>query len=374
MKVLVTGSEGFIGKNLVTHLRGLSGLEVLTHNRNSRAEDLRAQIGHADAVVHLAGVNRPQDVSEFESGNSELTAKLAAFIRGSGRQIPIVFASSTQAERDNPYGKSKREAENALLVLTGNRRWPIYIYRLPNVFGKWCRPNYNSAVATFCHNIARDLPITIHDPTATVTLVYVDDVVREFLHVIDHHRTQGAAPLPGPFRNVTPVYTASVGELASIIRSFKESRASLTTQRVGTGLLRALYSTYLSYLPAEAFAYSIPKHVDTRGEFAEVLKTPDCGQFSYFTAHPGVTRGGHYHHSKTEKFLVIRGKARFRFRHILTGETAELETSGDTPRIVETAPGWSHDITNIGDTEMVVMLWANELFDRDRPDTFAARV
>ena len=374
MKVLVTGSDGFIGKNLIAHLREGNEFEVLQYFNGCGESVLRRFVAGADFVFHLAGVNRPQEVSEFAAGNVDLTRRLAGFISMSGRQVPVVFTSSIQAQFDNPYGRSKRAAEDALLAHSAATNSPVYIYRLPNVFGKWCRPNYNSAVATFCHNIARDLPITIDDSTAPVSLVYIDDLVEEFTRILQHHCSGGGAELPGRFREVAPIYVTTVGKLAYLIRSFKESRVSLTTERVGTGLLRALYSTYLSYLPPESFAYSIPKHVDPRGEFAEVLKTPDCGQFSYFTAHPGVTRGEHYHHSKNEKFLVIRGRAKFRFRNIVTGVTAEMETSGDTPRIVDTVPGWTHDITNIGDTEMIVMLWANEVYDRSRPDTFACKV
>ena len=243
-----------------------------------------------------------------------------------------------------------------------------HLFRLPNVFGKWCRPNYNSAVATFCHNIARGLPIQINDPAAPVTLVYVDDVVERFIELMDG--ADAAVDAEG-FATVTPQYTTTVGELARLIETFRASRDTLVTERVGTGLVRALYSTYVSYLPPELFAYTVPMHGDARGVFVEMLKTPDCGQFSFFTAHPGITRGGHYHHTKTEKFLVIKGEARFKFRHMQTGETHELVTSGAKAEIVETVPGWTHDITNIGSDEMVVMLWANEVFDRAKPDTYA---
>ena len=253
----------------------------------------------------------------------------------------------------------------ALNKANGN---PVYIYRLPNVFGKWARPNYNSAVATFCHNIARDLPVQINDPDAMVNLVYVDDVIASFLRVLE-----GEAQST-PFVGVEPVYQITVGELASQLYRFKATRDNLITERVGSGLVRALYSTYVSYLPPESFTYTVPQHGDERGVFVEMLKTPDAGQFSFFTAHPGVTRGGHYHHSKTEKFLVIKGQACFRFRHMISGEFYELHTSGARPEIVETVPGWTHDITNIGEDELVCMLWANEIFDRDSPDTFACPV
>ena len=245
---------------------------------------------------------------------------------------------------------------------TGN---PAVIYRLPNVFGKWCKPNYNSAVATFCNNIANGLPIQINDPTTQLKLVYVDDVIEAFVQALGH-------TAPGlQWGTVAPVYGIALGELAAQIEAFKRCRTSLVSERVGTGLVRALYATYVSYLPVESFAYAVPQHADARGVFVEMLKTPDAGQFSFFTAHPGITRGGHYHHSKSEKFLVIKGQARFKFRQMQTGQAHELLTSGDKPEIVETVPGWTHDITNIGTDEMIVMLWANEIFNRAKPDTFA---
>jgi UDP-2-acetamido-2,6-beta-L-arabino-hexul-4-ose reductase len=328
-----------------------------------------------DFVFHLAGISRPKDPSEYIAVNTDLTVSLCAAVAGvaeaTGRKVPIVFTSSTQVELDNPYGASKRTAENALFALQRRYGVPVHVFRLPNIFGKWCKPNYNSAVSTFCHNIARDLPIKINDPSASLTLVYVDDVLQRFIQLMD-----GADSLVDPhgFSLVSPQYTTTVGEVARLIQSFKDSRQSLQTERVGTGLVRALYATYVSYLSPEAFNYTVPMYCDSRGVFAEMLKTPECGQFSYFTAHPGFTRGGHYHHSKTEKFLVIKGKARFKFRHMHTGETHELSTSGEKAEIVETVPGWTHDITNIGKDEMIVMLWANEVFDRQRPDTFACQL
>jgi UDP-2-acetamido-2,6-beta-L-arabino-hexul-4-ose reductase len=364
VKVLVTGADGFIGQNLRAHFIERKDIEVLAIGRRSTESDWAAAAREADAVFHLAGVNRPQDPGEFASGNRDLTRQLCELLRATGRAVPVLYTSSTQAERDNPYGLSKREAEQALLDYRAATGAPVHIHRLPNVFGKWCRPNYNSAVATFCHNIARGLPIQINDPAATITLAYIDDVIEAFLALFQ------AQPGDEPFRQVRPQYDISVGELAGRLEGFRDCRTSLMPGPVGTGLTRALYATYVSYLPKDQFAYPVPKYGDARGVFVEMLKTPDAGQFSYFTAHPGITRGGHYHHTKTEKFLVIKGKARFGFRHLITGEAFELLTDGDEPRIVDTVPGWSHDITNVGDEEMVVMLWANEVFDRARPDTF----
>jgi UDP-2-acetamido-2,6-beta-L-arabino-hexul-4-ose reductase len=371
MRVLITGANGFVGRNLQLRLRERRDVQVVCYTRDQQAGQLAGLLEEVDFVFHLAGVNRPQDPKEFTTGNTDLTRDLyqavAAAARSTGRAIPILYTSSTQAVQDNAYGRSKREAEEALLAAVQDSLVPVHVFRLANVFGKWCRPNYNSVVATFCHNVARDLPIQVNDPQAALTLVYIDDVIERFVQLMD-----GAVPMTSVdgFATVQPQYATTVGELARLIRAFRDSRGSLVTERVGTGLVRALYATYVSYLPVEAFAYDVPQHSDRRGVFVEMLKTPDCGQFSFFTAHTGVTRGGHYHNSKTEKFLVIRGQALFRFRHMHTGQTHELRTSGDRPQIVETVPGWTHDITNIGQEEMVVMLWANEIFDRARPDTF----
>ncbi|SDC22017.1 UDP-2-acetamido-2,6-beta-L-arabino-hexul-4-ose reductase [Cupriavidus sp. YR651] len=372
MNVLITGADGFVGKNLRLHLAERKDVQVRTFTREDDVASLPALLSEADFVFHLAGVNRPQDPAEFVSGNAGLTESLCKALCDEaatrGRRVPVIYTSSTQAERDNAYGASKRAAEQTLFAAQASHQVPAHVFRLPNVFGKWCKPNYNSAVATFCHNVARDLPIQVNDPAAPVTLVYVDDVVERFVQLMDGADSQTDAD---GFATVTPQYTTTVGELADNIRTFRDSRNTLVTERVGTGLVRALYATYVSYLPVESFAYTVPQYGDPRGVFVEMLKTPDCGQFSYFTAHPGITRGGHYHHTKTEKFLVIKGQARFKFRHMQTGETHELVTSGDKAEIVETVPGWTHDITNIGQDEMIVMLWANEVFDRARPDTFA---
>ncbi len=370
--ILITGANGFVGKNLQLHLSERKDVQVRCFTRANTVDELPALLNGADFVFHLAGVNRPQDPAAFVVGNAGLTqalcTALAQVATTTGRKVPVVFASSIQAAQDNAYGQSKRAAEDALFALQHEYGVPVHVFRLPNVFGKWARPNYNSAVATFCHNTARGLPITVNDPAASLTLVYVDDVVQRFIHLLDG---ADAALDAAGFATVAPQYSTTVGALAAQIQAFKESRNNLVTERVGTGLVRALYSTYVSYLPVEKFAYTVPQHGDARGVFVEMLKTPDCGQFSYFTAHPGITRGGHYHHSKTEKFLVIKGCARFKFRHMHTGETHTLDTSGEQAQVVETVPGWTHDITNIGSDELVVMLWANEIFDRERPDTFA---
>lgn len=365
VSIAITGARGFIGSNLSVQLRE-HGFTVVPVPHE--ADDLESILVAADAVAHLAGVNRPEDEIEFATGNGDFTTRLAAALKRLGRKLPVVYASSIQAALDNPYGRSKRTAETALEAYSAETGAPLAIFRLPNVFGKWCRPNYNSVVATFCFNISHGLPISISDPARVLRLVYVDDVVSRFIEVLCDPATAGEVPA------VEPVYETSLGALAAQLECFRDSRRTLVTGPVGTGLTRALHATFLSYLDPAEFDYSLTRHTDPRGTFAEMLRTVDAGQFSYFTAHPGITRGGHYHHSKTEKFLVLNGKAHFGFRHILTGETYEIVTSGEEARVVETIPGWAHDITNIGEDTMVVMLWANEVFDPHKPDTVAAKV
>ena len=367
MRALVMGGGGFIGKNLLAHLHEKE-IESVSFTHDMPIKLLPPLLEDVDFIFHLAGVNRPQDPGEFSSGNQELTEQLCEDIRANGRQIPVIYTSSIQSDLDNPYGVSKKAAEDALVALYRDTCSPVYIYRLPNVFGKWSRPNYNSAVATFCHNIANGLPIQINDPSLLMRLVYVDDVIADFLKIYSD-RPPGII-----WPEISSIYSITVGELVEQILEFKGSRESMVIEAVGSGLLRALYSTYLSFLRPAQFAYSLPVHADQRGKFVEMLKTKNSGQFSFFTANPGVIRGGHYHHTKNEKFLVIQGKARFGFRHVITGETYELYTHGEKSQVVETAPGWSHDITNVGENEMIVMLWANEIFDHENSDTIQFKV
>lgn len=368
MQIVITGADGFMGRNLRLRLAEAGHGAVTAVTRSTPPQALRDALAAADFVFHLAGVNRPQDPAEFASGNAALTQTVCDILTATGRKVPLLLASSAQAVLDNPYGRSKRQAEEAVEAYAAQTGAQATVFRLNNVFGKWCRPHYNSAVATFCHQIARGLPITVHDPAAVLQLVHIDDVVDAFLQVLAHPEA------PGGLAEAGPVHATTVGALAAMLQEFAASRHTLVTPRVGSGLVRALYSTYVSYLPVSAFDYPVPMHGDARGTFVEMLKTPDCGQFSYFTAHPGVTRGEHYHHTKTEKFLVIAGTARFEFRHVLTGETHTVVTHGAEARIVETVPGYTHNIRNIGSELLVVMLWANEIFDRLRPDTVPLKV
>ena len=375
MKVLITGSDGFIAKNLALNLQQRQNIQVMFFNRESKTADLSASIEKADFIFHLAGINRPQDPAEFTRGNVDLSSLVCDAIKKcvneTRRHIPVVFSSSIHASADNEYGRTKLAAENVFAALASETGNPVFISRLPGVFGKWAKPNYNSVVATFCYNIAHDLPVTVNDPQYLLRLVYIDDVVRTFTDLLDQEIKPENKQF---FINVEPEYNIALGEIAESITSFREGRHSLELERVGTGFLRALYSTYVSYLPEQDFSYPVKQHTDPRGSFVELFKSKDSGQVSYFTAHPGVTRGGHYHHTKTEKFMVISGTARFRFRHMLTDEYYETVTSGDKPVMVETIPGWAHDVTNIGDEELIAIVWANEVFDPAHPDTIFSKL
>lgn len=364
MKILITGSDGFIAKNLTFKLREMGYLDLCFITRKSSEEEIKKCIAKADFIFHLAGVNRSENEDEFIDCNIGLTKVIIDVLIESGRKVPLVFSSSTQAGLDNPYGRSKEAAEEIALSYMERLDVPVYIFRLPNVFGKWSKPNYNSVISTFCFNTANDLPIKIHDPESELKLVYIDDVCEAFIALLGSKERGG-------YKRVEIDYETTVGAVAEIIKSFKSSRETLIVEDVGLGLIRALYSTYLSYFDTSNFSYCVSSYEDPRGIFVEMLKTRSAGQISFFTAHPGVTRGGHYHHSKNEKFLIIKGRAKFRFKHIDTGDKFELISKDSEYRIVETIPGWAHDITNIGNDELIVMLWSNEIFDRNKPDTIS---
>ncbi len=364
--VAVTGASGFIGRNLVVRLRE-AGMTAWPLSRATSRDEAALRLSEADVVVHLAGAVRPQDPAEFDATNA-YAAWMAEVIARGGRMPLIICASSSRADDDTPYGASKRAAEQLVLDLAQRGLARAAIYRLPNVFGKWARPNYNSCVATFCHNLARGMPIRVDDPDAPMSLLYVDDLVDQWCDLI-LNRPEGRG-----FLEATEVRPTTVGHVAETITAFAEGRGAGQIQSVGVGLERALYATFVAALPTEAFSYPLVAHTDPRGSFTEILKTPAAGQVSYFTAHPGVTRGGHYHHSKVEKFLIVHGEALFRFRHILTGDVHEVRTSAEAPVVVETIPGWAHDVTNVGRDMMVSLIWASEVFDRARPDTVAAAV
>lgn len=367
-QILVTGATGFIGKNLVVRLNELPDIDVKIFSRGGGCEELTALVANADAIFHLAGVNRPKNDQEFTDVNVGLTSRLCDAIRDSKRRIPLIYTSSSQVDLGNEYGQSKFAAESVIQSFVRDTGGTAHVYRLPGVFGKWCRPNYNSVVATFCHNISRGLPIRIDDPDKVIELVYIDDLIDEFLGLLGEIRVGFA------IGSIEKKYLISVGQLAKHIERFKKSRINLVTEPVGKGFIRALYSTYVSYIPPEQFVYDLTQFGDGRGIFVEMLKTPDCGQFSFFTVIPGVTRGSHYHHTKTEKFLVVKGNVLMRFRNLNTGQIFDIAISSEKSQIVDSIPGWVHDITNIGNEEAIVMLWANEIFDRERPDCIPWKV
>lgn len=367
-RVAVTGANGFVGKNLLVRLGEAGFADVMPITRQTSEADFAAALGSADVVFHLAGANRPTDEAEFWIGNRDLVGDICDAIEAGAKKPLFIHAGSAKAGEPGPYGESKLAGEELLCARAQEIGFVAAVYRLPNIFGKWAKPNYNSAVATFCHNVARGEPIEVRDPAAPLSLLYVDDLIDAWLELLSD------PPARTERYEAGTVYRSTVGEVADTIKGFAEDRGNAMIGPVGVGLTRALYATFVAALPQENFAYPLVAHTDPRGSFSEMLKTRTSGQFSYFTAHPGVTRGGHYHHTKTEKFLIVAGEALFRFRHVLTGETHEVRTSSKEPVVVETIPGWAHDVTNVGSTEMVALLWANEIFDRERPDTVQAKV
>lgn len=372
-RILVTGSMGFIGKNLLYRLKEREQFEVLEYTRADGLGYLKQLVNESDLVVHLAGENRPHDQSAYEVGNKRLTEFLVDCIREvrdtRGEKIKLIFASSTQATLDNLYGKSKRDSEKAILKLDEEAPGSCCIFRFPGLFGKWSKPNYNSVVATFCHNVARGLPIEVHDEYLNLRLMYIDDVVNDIMGKLLSDQWDTI------WGEMCDAYEITLADLAKKIAGFHEKRTKLFVGQVGTGIDRALYATYLSFLPTdEKFKYTVPIHADKRGIFVEMIKSENSGQISYFTAGPGITRGGHYHHTKSEKFLVVSGEARFRCRHLITEETIVVFVKGSSPEVVETIPGWVHDITNVGETELMVVVWANEVFNPCTPDTFTGEL
>jgi UDP-2-acetamido-2,6-beta-L-arabino-hexul-4-ose reductase len=363
MNILVTGSNGFIGKNLIAHLRKLQGINIFEFNRGDSDEYLLNHINNSDFIVHLAGVNRPEDIDEFEISNSVLTSKICNFVAHSNKKIPILFTSSTHVQSSSNYGKSKLAAENILVNLHKSISNPVRIMRLPGIFGKYCKPNYNSVVATFSHNIANNIPIKIIEPNKSISLVYIDDLINKIISLFTH-------PLKGiEYLSIEPEYHIQIGDLAKMLYQFKESNHTLEIGNVGSGLAKALFATFLSYLPQDLFSYPLLPHNDKRGSFVEVLKSQNYGQISYFVAKPGITRGGHYHHTKCEKFIIAQGTAKFCFLNILTNARHEIIASGNAPCVIQTIPGWAHDITNIGTDDLIAIIWTNEIFDQSRPDT-----
>lgn len=377
MKILITGAKGFIGKNLVAELKNIkegktkhlllnSELTILEFDRETDSSILEDYCKEASFVYHLAGVNRPKEQSEFMEGNFGFTSKLLDTLSKYNNTCPIMISSSIQAEQDNPYGLSKKAGEDLLLNYGEKTGAKVSVYRFPNVFGKWCRPNYNSAVATFCYNIARELPIQVNDPSVTMTLVYIDDVIQELLNcLIDQENRNGG------YCKVETEHQIKLGEIVELIQSFKESRRTLQVPNLSDGFTKKLYSTYLSYLPTDQFSYPLKMNVDDRGSFTEFIKSQDRGQVSVNISKPGITKGNHWHHTKNEKFLVVSGKGAIRFRKVdEPSEVIEYLVSGDKLEVLDIPVGYTHNIENLGVADMVTVMWVNEIFDPQKPDTY----
>lgn len=367
MKLLVTGSEGFIGKNLCAHIEAAALGEILRFDKDTAPAMLDDYAGACDFVFHLAGVNRPQDESGFEE-NVSFTERLAQSLERQGRNVPVLMSSSAQARLDNPYGRSKKRAEAVVFAYAARTGARAYVYRLPGVFGKWCAPNYNSVVATFCHNAARGLPLRVNDPDTVIELAYIDDVLAAFLGALN-----GRVEQPAEYCLVPVTHHVSVGRLAEMIGAFG-ARQSLYVPDMGDALIRKLYSTYLSYLPEDELTQPLVTHRDTRGLFAECVKSTAGGQVSVNTARPGVAKGGHWHHTKTEKFIVVSGEGLVRLKKLGADKTLEYPVSAAQPEAVTIPPGYIHEVVNTGADEMVMLIWCSEVFDPQRPDTYAAKM
>ncbi len=369
MKILVTGAKGFIGKNLIAELRNRKYDDIFEFDKDTDLKLLDEYCKHSDFVFHLAGVNRPKEQSEFMEGNFGFTTVLLDTLKKYDNKCPIMISSSIQAELNNPYGESKKAGENLLFSYSEETGARVLVYRFPNVFGKWCRPNYNSAVATFCHNISHNLPVQVNDASVLMNLVYIDDVVNELISALEGNENK-----PDEFCEVPVVHTITLGEIVDMIYSFKTSREDKSVPDMSDSFTKKLYSTYLSYLPEDQFSYELKMNIDQRGSFTEFIKTPDRGQVSVNISKPGITKGNHWHHTKNEKFLVVSGSGVIRFRKIDSDEIVEYFVSGDKMEVVDIPTGYTHNIENLGDSDMVTIMWANESFDPEKPDTYYLEV
>lgn len=367
-KIMITGAYGFLGKNLVAELRNQGFENLMLVGSGTSNGELEKNCREAEFIYHLAGINRPKNSKEFKIGNTDFTVKISEYLKKYENSAPIVFSSSIQASLDNPYGKSKRNAEEALIRLKKENGNNVSIYRLPNLFGKWSKPNYNSVVATFCYNISRNLEVVVNDSTATITLSYVDDVVNEFIQRLT------ASPEEKEYYEIQKNYSTTVGELKYLIDGFYKSRKNLTLPNVSSEFEKKLYSTYLSYLPKDEFSYPLKMNSDERGSFTEFVRTEDRGQFSVNISKPGITKGNHWHHTKVEKFLVVQGTGVIRLRDLNSEEILEYHVSGKELEVVDIPAGYTHNIENTGEENMVTLMWVNEPFDPDNPDTYYLEV
>ena len=378
MKILVTGAHGFVGKNLCVALyniaegkdktRGIdSDITVFEYDIDTDSSLLDSYCEQCDFVFHLAGVNRPQNTEDFMQGNFGFTSILLDNLKKHNNTCPVMISSSIQAALDNPYGLSKKAGEDLMFAYAKETGAKVLVYRLPNVFGKWCRPNYNSAVATFCNNIANDLPIQVNDRSVNMTLVYIDDVVDELINALKGEETR-----QGDFCKIPVEHKITLGEIVDLIYSFKNQPDTLVIPEIPLGSFeKKLYSTYLSYLPKEKVSFPLKMNIDDRGSFTELLKTEKCGQFSVNISKPGITKGQHWHNTKWEFFIVVSGRGLIQQRKIGTDEVLNFEVSGEKIEAVHMLPGYTHNIINLSDTEnLVTVMWANESFDPNKPDTF----
>lgn len=369
MKILVTGAKGFIGKNLIAELKNRNYNEIYECDIDTSEQELEEYTKNCDYVFHLAGVNRPENEEEFMKGNFGFTSILLEKLKKHNNKSTIVITSSIQAELDNPYGKSKKAGEELMFSYSNETKSKVIVYRLPNVFGKWCRPNYNSAVATFCNNIAKGLDITVNDPKVIMKLVYIDDVVEEFILSL-----QGKEHVDNNFGYIPTVHQITLGEIVELIYSFKESRENLMLPNVKDEFSKKLYSTYLSYLPEKEFNYPVKMNIDNRGSFTELFRTNERGQVSVNISKPGIVKGNHWHHTKNEKFVVVSGKGVIRFRKIDSNEVIEYYVSGDKIEVIDIPVGYTHNIENLGNTDLITIMWANEIFNPEKPDTYFLEV
>ncbi|EJR45439.1 capsular polysaccharide biosynthesis protein CapF [Bacillus mycoides] len=369
MKILVTGAKGFLGKNLVAELKNQGHKDIFEFSREDNITLLERYTKECDFVFHLAGVNRPKDENEFMEGNAGFTSQLLNLLKEHGNKAPVLITSSIQAENNNPYGKSKKAGEEALFNYSKETGAKTYVYRLPNLFGKWSKPNYNTVVATFCHNIARGLEIQVNNPDVELNLCYIDDVLEEFFKALNHTPT-----IQDDYCFVPVTHNVKLGELANVIKSFKEGRENLSISHMGDALTKKLYSTYLSFLPEDKFAYDLKMHSDHRGSFTEFIRTPERGQVSINISKPEITKGNHWHHTKNEKFLVVSGEGLIRFRKIDSDDIIEYRVSGEKLQVVDIPVGYTHSIVNVGENDLVTVMWVNECFDPERPDTYFLEV
>ncbi len=369
MKILITGSKGFIGKNLISQLNNLGFSDIIEIDTNSTIQDLEMALSSSEFIFHLAGVNRPQNIEEYWKGNFEYTKFICDYLINNKKSIPIVFSSSIQAELDNPYGKSKKAAEEILLQYSEQANAKVFIYRLPNVFGKWSRPNYNSAIATFCYNIARNLPIRIDDPEKVLNLVYIDDVVDEFIQTMKNFEN-----LESGYHKVKIEYKIKISQIVEKLYTFKNIRESLLMPDLKDSFDKKLFATFISYLPEDNLNYELEMKQDNRGWLSEFIKSENFGQIFVSKTKPGITRGNHWHHTKVEKFLVIYGEALIKLRKIDSDEVIEYKVSGDKLQVIDIPPGYTHSITNIGQSDLITIFWASEIFNPDKPDTYYLEV